>query len=68
VREVQRADNLPPSRIAEPLLIEPRRNYNWFAIGGVVVLLAIIAFTYSAISRHHQDAPASSNSSASQSP
>jgi cytoskeletal protein RodZ len=67
VREVQRADNLPPSRIDEPLLIEPRRNYNWLAIGGVVVLLAIIAFTYSAISRHHQDNPAS-NSSASQSP
>jgi len=56
VREVQRADNIPPARIDEPLLPENRRHYNWIAIGGVVVLLAIIAFAYAAISRRRQEA------------
>jgi len=55
VREVQRADNVPPARIDEPLLPENRRHYNWIAIGGVVALLAIIAFAYAAISKRRQE-------------
>ncbi len=64
VREVQRADNIPPARIDEPLIPERRPQYNWVAIGGVVVLLAIIALAYAAISRHRQEAsiPAASTS------
>lgn len=71
VREVQRADNIPPARIDEPLLPESRlRHYNWIAIGGVVALLAIIAFAYAAISKHRQEAsiPAASTSAGSASP
>jgi cytoskeletal protein RodZ len=68
VREVQRADNIPPARIDEPLHIEPRRNYNWFAIGGVAILLAIIAFTYTAISRHRQETSIPSTPSTAQIP
>jgi cytoskeletal protein RodZ len=62
VREVQRADNLPPSRIDEPLLIEPRRQYNWVAIGGVVALLVIIALAWAAVSKHHEEVAAPSTS------
>ena len=64
VREVQRADNLPPIRIDAPLFPEQRRQYNWIAIGGVVVLLAIIVFAYTAIANHHAEGtvPATSNS------
>jgi len=64
VREVQRADNLPPIRIDAALLPEQRRQYNWIAIGGVVVLLAIIVFAYTAIANHHAEGavPTTSNS------
>jgi len=64
VREVQRADNLPPIRIDAAMLPERRRRYNWIAIGGVVVLLAIIVFAYTAIANHHAEGatPATSNS------
>lgn len=66
VREVQRADNVPPARIDQPLIPERRRQYNWIAIGGVVALLAIIAFAWAAISRHHRETavPATSTSTA----
>jgi cytoskeletal protein RodZ len=68
VREVQRADNVPPARIDEPLFSEQRRQYNWMAIGGVVALLAIIALAYAAISKHHQEVAAPSNSTAASNP
>ena len=40
VREVQRADSIPPARLDQPLVAEPRRRRGW---GGAIVVLGLLA-------------------------
>jgi hypothetical protein len=56
VREVQRADSIPPARLDQPLIAEPRRRRGW--VGAIVVIgfLATAAGVYVYESERHPQA------------
>jgi Helix-turn-helix domain len=58
VREVQRADSIPPARLDQPLVAEPRRRRGWAGALLVLGLLAVAAGIYFYESdRHRQASP-----------
>jgi Helix-turn-helix domain len=60
VREVQRADSGPPSRLDQPLVAEPRRRRGWAGAVLVIGFLAVAAGVYFYESDRHRQASASS--------
>jgi cytoskeletal protein RodZ len=58
VREVQRADSIPPARLDQPLVAEPRRRRGWGGAILVVGFLAIAAGVYLYESDRHRQAVA----------
>lgn len=58
VREVQRADSIPPARLDQPLVAEPRRRRGWGGALLVIGFLAIAAGVYLYESNWHRQASA----------
>jgi len=58
VREVQRADSIPPARLDQPLFAEPRRRRGWTGAIVVVGFLAVAAGVYLYESDQHRQAGA----------
>jgi hypothetical protein len=54
VREVQRADSIPPARLDQPLFAEPRRRRGWAGAIVVVGFLAVAAGVYLYESDRHR--------------
>ena len=60
VREVQRADSIPPARLDQPLIAEPRKRRGWAGAIAVVGFLAVAAGVYVYESDRHRQAGATS--------
>ena len=60
VREVQRADSIPPARLDQPLVAEPRRRRGWGGAILVIGFLAVAAGVYLYESDRHRQ-PAANN-------
>lgn len=58
VREVQRADSIPPARLDQPLVAEPRKRRGWGGAILVVGFLAVAAGIYLYESDRHRQAAA----------
>ncbi len=58
VREVQRADSIPPARLDQPLVAEPRRRRGWGGAILVIGFLAVAAGVYLYESNRHRQAAA----------
>jgi Helix-turn-helix domain len=58
VREVQRADSIPPARLDQPLVAEPHRRRGWTGAIVVVGFLAVAAGVYLYESDRHRQAGA----------
>jgi len=64
VREVQRADNRPPTRIDEPLRSPRGKRPRWLGIAGAVVLIAIVCAYLLTRHRDGTGTPATATSAA----
>jgi hypothetical protein len=60
VREVQRSDSVPPPRLDQPLVAEPRRHRGWRGAIVVIGFLAVAAGVYFYEADRHRQASASS--------
>lgn len=64
VREVQRADNTPPTRIDEPLRGPRGKRPRWLGIAGAIVLIAIVCAYLLTRHRDGTETPAAATSAA----
>jgi cytoskeletal protein RodZ len=58
VREVQRADSIPPPRLDRPLIAEPRKARGWTGAILIIVFLTIAAAVYLYESDRHRQTSA----------
>ncbi|MGH7932097.1 MAG: helix-turn-helix domain-containing protein [Candidatus Binataceae bacterium] len=54
VREVQRADNTPPIRMADPVQAHRKRHRGWAGMVAVIIAIAVIGWLYMLESEHHR--------------